>query len=242
MIVRLTRHRQHYRPSKKYMGHGVEDQPTVKHLRSQMTGFAGIVGINKLLRCIGLGSKRIADMEPRLKQLQDQLRDYTQYPARFNQIFAANGWLAHDSLNFDVLKQAVDTYTRQGKEQAEQVLVAYYAPDQVADRVPFLNHVEELRVRRRFIDFALAEHAAGRHYSAVPLLLMVIDGAANDAFGKGFHASDLSLDVWDSVMAADGAIHSIKEIFQRGRKKTRTEAIEMPYRGSDRRMMYKTNA
>jgi hypothetical protein len=59
---------------------------------------------------------------------------------------------------------------------------------------------------------------------------MVIDGAVNDAFGKGFHASDLSLDVWDSLMAADGAILSIKDIFQRGRKKTRVEPIDMPYR------------
>jgi len=76
----------------------------------------------------------------------------------------------------------------------------------------------------------LTEHAKGRHYSAVPLLLMIIDGAANEAFGKGFHSADLSLDVWDSLMAADGAIYNIKEIFQKGRKKTRIESIDMPYR------------
>lgn len=209
---------------------GVEDQPTAKHLRNQMAGFGMILRINKFLRGIGLGSKRIADLEPRFEEIRDQLREYTEYPARFNQIFAADGWLAHDSLNFDVLKQAVDTYSSQGKDQAVQILLAYYGPEQVAGRMFFLYHVEELRVRRRFIDFALTEHAAGRHYSAVPLLLMVIDGAANDAFGKGFHASDLSLDVWDSLMAADGAIYSIKEIFQKGRKKTRIEPIDMPYR------------
>lgn len=195
-----------------------------------MAGFGVIVHINKLLRCIGLGSKKIADLEPRIKEFRDQIREYTEYPARFNEIFAGDGWLAHDSLNFDVLKHAVDTYSSQGQEQAVQVLLNYYGPERVADRLFFFNHVEELRVRRRFIDFALADHAAGRHYSAVPLLLMVIDGAASDAFGQGFHASDLSLDVWDSLMAADGAIYGVKEIFQRGRKKTRTEPIDMPYR------------
>lgn len=209
---------------------GIEDQPSVKHLRDQMVGFGVILRINKFLRCIGLGSKKIADLEPRLKEFRDQISEYTEYPTRFNQIFSGDGWLAHDSLSFDVLKQAVDTYSSQGKEQAVQVLLNYYGPEEVADRLFFFNHIEELRVRRRFIDFALADYAAGRHYSAVPLLLMVIDGAANDAFGKGFHASDLSLDVWDSLLAADGAIYSVKEIFQRGRKKTRTEPIDMPYR------------
>lgn len=209
---------------------GIEDQPTVKHLQNQMTGLSVILRINKLLQCVGLGSKRIAEIHPNLNQMQDQLREYTKYPARFNQIFADDGWLAHDSLNFNILKQAVDTYTRQGKEQAVQILLAYYGPEQVAEREFLFNHVEEFRVRRRFIDFALTEHAEGRHYSATPLLLMIIDGAANEAFGKGFHSADLSLDVWDSLMAADGAIYNIKEIFQKGRKKTRIETIDMPYR------------
>ncbi len=209
---------------------GVEDQPTVKHLRSQMDGLGVLLRINKLLRCFGLGSKEIAGLESRFMEIQGQLREYTEYPDRFNKIFAADGWLAHDSLNFDVLKQAVDTYFSHGKEQAAQILLTYYGPEQVADRAFLFNHATELSVRRRFIDFALTENAAGRHYSAVPLLLMVIDGAVNDAFGKGFHTSGLSLDVWDSLMAADGAIYNIKEIFQRGRKKTRIESIEMPFR------------
>jgi hypothetical protein len=208
----------------------IKEQPTVKHLRDQTTGFGALLRINKLLRCIGLGSKRIADLEPQFQQMRQQLREYTEYPERFNEMFSADGWLAHDSLNFDVLKQAVDTYTAHGKSHALEILLDYYGAEQVAQRVFFFNHVEELRVRRRFIDFALTEHLAGRHYSAVPLLLMMMDGAVNDAIGKGFHASDLSLDVWDSLMVADGAIYRIKEIFQKGRKKTRDEVIDMPYR------------
>ena len=109
-------------------------------------------------------------------------------------------------------------------------MLDHYGPDQVAQRIFFLDHVEQLHVRRKLIDYALEDDRAGRYYSAVPLLLMVIDGAMNDATGKGFHASDITLDVWDSLMVADGAIYKIKEIFQKGRKKTRTERIDVPYR------------
>lgn len=202
----------------------------MKHLQDRMTGFGTLLEINKLLRCIGLGSEKIADLEPRFQWMQQRINEYTEYPERFNKIFSADGWLAHDSLNFEVLKQSVDTYAAHGRPDALKILLDYYGAEQVAHRLFFFNHVEELRIRRKFIDFALTEHMAERHYSAVPLLLMVIDGAVNDAVGKGFHASDLSLDVWDSLMVADGAIYRIKEIFQKGRKKTRDEEIDMPYR------------
>jgi len=59
---------------------------------------------------------------------------------------------------------------------------------------------------------------------------MIMDGAVNDAIGKGLHAEGISLDAWDSLTTADGAINDIKEIFQRGRRKTRTEEIAFPYR------------
>jgi len=209
---------------------GREEQPTIKHLREQMTAFGAIFRINKLLRGIGLGSKKITEIEPQYEQMRQQLLEFTEYPRKFNEYFSDDGWLAHDSLNFDVLKRAVDVYETEGKDRAVTILLDHYGADQVAERLFFFNHVAELRVRRKFINFALAEHREGRHYSAIPLLLMVIDGAMNDALGKGFHASDITLDVWDSPMVADGAIYKIKEIFQKGRKKTRIEPIDIPYR------------
>jgi hypothetical protein len=209
---------------------GIEEQPTVKHLREQMTAFGAILRINKLLRCIGLGSKKIAELGLQYDEMRQQVREYTDYPRKFNEYFSDDGWLAHDSLNFDVLKRAVDKYETKGKDRAVAILLDHYGPDQVAERLFFFNHVEEFRVRRKLIDYALAEDRAGRHYSAVPLLLMVIDGAVNDATGKGFHASDITFDVWDSLMVADGAIYKIKGIFQKGRRKTHTEPIDMPYR------------
>lgn len=208
----------------------IEEQPTVKHLREQMTAFGVILRINKLLRCIGLGSKKIAELQGKYDEMRQQLNEYINYPRKFNEYFSDDGWLAHDSLNFDVLKRAVDVYEMNGKDQAVRILLDYYGPAQVEERLFFFNRVEELRVRRKLIDYALIEDKAGRHYSAIPLLLMVIDGAMNDATGKGFHASGITLDVWDSLMVADGAIYKVKEIFQKGRKKTYMDSIDMPYR------------
>ncbi|MBI4621099.1 MAG: hypothetical protein HY739_13210 [Desulfobacterales bacterium] len=124
----------------------------------------------------------------------------------------------------------MDDYESKGADAAAQILLDYYGPDQVEKRMFFFLGLEELRVRRKFIDYALAEHKAGRYYSAIPLLLMIIDGAVNDATGKGFHTSGVSMDVWDSLTAADGAIYTIRDIFRKGRKTTCTNPISLPYR------------
>ena len=208
----------------------IEELPTVKYLTKQMTGLSVIMRINEALRRIGLGSEEIAKLQSKCKEMHQELTEYTEYPQKFNRYFSEAGWLAHDSMSFDVLKRAVDECETVGREQATEVLLDYYGPDQVEERLPLFLAVEALRTRRKFVDYALAENKAGRHYSAVPLLLMVIDGAANDATGKGFHASAVSLEVWDSLLASDGAIYRVKEIFQKGRRKTCTEPIDLPYR------------
>ncbi len=208
----------------------IEELPTVKHLKEQMTVFGAILRINKIPRFIGLGSNKINELQDKYDEMRQKLKELSEYPQKFNEYFSKDGWLAHDSMSLDVLKKAVDEYESKGKDEATKVLLDYYGPDQIEQRVLFFFGAEELRIRRKFIDYALVEHKAGRHYSAIPLLLMVIDGATNDATGKGFHARGVSLDVWDSLTTADGAIYGIRDIFQKGRKKTCTERIDLPYR------------
>jgi hypothetical protein len=207
---------------------GIDETPTFRHLDEQMRGFELILRANRMLRRIGLGSRALAELQQQMDDIRAQMRELADYPERFNQHFSKDGWLAHGRLDFSVMKRAVDVYETNGPEAATGVLLQYFGPDSIGDRLFFLNSVEELRVRRRLIDLAFADYQAGRYYAVVPLLLMFIDGAVNDAVGKGFHAQ--TLDLWDSITTADGAINDIKSIFQQSRRKTRTEPIQLPYR------------
>lgn len=115
----------------------IEELPSVKHLKEQMTGFGVILRINKVLRRIGLGSKKIAELQDEYGEMRQQFIEYTEYPRKFNEYFSKDGWLAHDSMNFDVLKRAVDEYESKGKDEATKVLLGYYGPDQVEQRLFF---------------------------------------------------------------------------------------------------------
>ena len=204
--------------------------PSFRHLKNQMVGLGVVVRINRILRCIGLGSKKISNLEAQYDEMRRQLTDLTEYPRKFNKIFAGDGWLAHESMNFEVMKKTVDDYESGKPDAAEQSLLSYYSAEQVEKKMFFFLGLEELRVRRKFIDYALAEYKDGRYYAVVPLLLMIIDGAVNDATGKGFHASAVDMDVWDCLTTSDGAIYTIRDIFKKGRKTTCTDTISLPYR------------
>ena len=195
-----------------------------------MVGLGAIIRINRILRCIGLGSKKISALQTQYDEMRRQLTELTEYPRKFNKIFSGDGWLAHESMNFEVMKKTVDDYESGKSEEAEQTLLNYYGAEQVEKRMFFFLGLEELRVRRKFIDYALAEYKESRYYSTVPLLLMIIDGAVNDATGKGFHTSGIDMDVWDCLTTSDGAIYTIRDIFKKGRKTTCTDNISLPYR------------
>ncbi len=159
-----------------------------------------------------------------------QMALLTDYPSRFNRYFSKEGWLAHGSFDLTVMKRVVDEIETHGLDKATDILLEYYGPENLRARMFFLNGTQELNERRRFIDLAFEDYVAERYHAVVPILLMVMDGAVNDAVGKGLHAESLQLDVWDSVTTADGAINDIKAIFQKSRCKTRTETILFPYR------------
>lgn len=208
----------------------IDETPSFKNLNDQMRGLDLILRANRVLRRIGLGSRQIASLEQQVNEIRMQMRDLADYPERFNRHFSKKGWLAHGRLDFTVMKRAVDECDASGLDAGSAVLLEYFGPESLRQRLFFLNGVEELRVRRRLIDLAFEDYQAGRHHAVVPVLLMLIDGAVNDTVGKGFHSEALDLQVWDSITTADGAINDIKSIFQQGRRKTRTDTILLPYR------------
>lgn len=211
-------------------GTGINATPSFKHYDKLARGLEQLLIVNSLLMRVGLGSKKLAEVRRELKEVRAHMRELADYHERFNRCFSKEGWLAFGFLDVEVLKQAVDECEAGRTDDATARLLQYFGPASVGDHLSRLNGVEEMRIRRRLIDLAFADYEAGRHHAVVPVLLMVIDGAVNDAIGVGFHSEALDLDAWDSLTAADGAIYDIKAIFQRGRRTTRTEPISLPYR------------
>lgn len=204
--------------------------PTFKDLRENISGFKILFKIYNFFHLFGLKNKKFDEMKEEFDDLCKKLDEYRKYVTKFNKYFSDEGWIVYDSLNFDFIKKAVESFESDGKEETQKLLLDYFSPENIEKEIFRLKFCKELTDRYRFIEFALTDYKAGRYYSTIPLLLMVIDGAVSDVVQRGFHAESIDLNVWDAVTSVDNGISTVKKIFQKTRKKTTTEPISFPYR------------
>lgn len=206
------------------------DFETVKQLEEQLSGIKIIVNINKGLRIIGLGSNRISNLEDKIKQLETQLKELKETPQLFNEYFSDRGWVTYDNLNHEFMRKAIQTYKKKGLDEAEKLILEYYQPENMKYEFIRLKALPALLKRYKFIEYAINDYTEKRYYSAIPLLIMIIDGTVNEIVGKGFHSERSEMDVWDSITNIDNGISKIRDIFRKGRNKTREEEISLPFR------------
>ena len=207
-----------------------DELPTINHLKQGMSGFKYLFKIYSFFGVFGLKNKKIDEAKKQSDQLSKMLEEHTHYTIKFNSIFSEDGWIVHDSIDHNLIKTAVDTFEKEGKEEAKKLLLEYFKPENIEKILFRFRFCVELKDRYKFIEYAFEDYKQERYYAVIPLLLMVIDGAVNDSIQKGFHAQNIDLTVWDSITSIDGGIDSVKQIFQKSRGKTRTEPITLPYR------------
>lgn len=206
------------------------EMDTIKHLEEQLTGMKALVKLNKGLRIIGLGSKKISELDEQISKLEMTLKELKETPLLFNKYFSDRGWITYDSLNHEFMKKVVQIYNDKGIDDAENEILEYYKPENLKFEFIRLKALPALLKRYKFIEFAMNDYSEEKYYSVIPLLLIIIDGTVNEIVGKGFHSEQSDLDVWDSITTIDDGISKIKDIFRKGRNKTRDEQISLPYR------------
>lgn len=130
-----------------------------------------------------------------------------------------------------MIEEVNKVYDENGLETAEQVLITYYS-SKVEEFIFLLkNNCEELLARYDLILKAFEDHKEGGYHASVPLFLMIIDGAVNDYTKiKGFFAEGTDVSAWDCLVGCSSGLSKIKNIYCKGRNKTNTEVIYLPYR------------
>ena len=203
---------------------------STKLLKERIKGFKQICTINKGLRIIGLGSKKISEIEGKIIKLGKDLETLIETPQEFNRLFSARGWISYDSLNVEFMQKVIQTYKHEGIDQSEELLLDHYKPKNLGLEIKKLRWVPSIAERYKFVEYAYIDYEAKRYYSVVLNLLTIIDGTINDVLGVGLHSKDANTDVWESITSIDHGLETIKSIFRKGRKKTRTGQINLPFR------------
>lgn len=136
-----------------------------------------------------------------LSQIENLIEKF-KFLDEFNCIYQQKGWIATESMNFEMTIKAVNIAKEESIEKGEEFLVDYYS-SHLKESFSRLNYPEDLRKREHLINWAYNDYIEERYYSCIFLLLSIMDGFVADfniAEGKGLSdANEENLYSWNSI-------------------------------------------
>ncbi|WP_122087933.1 hypothetical protein [Halalkalicoccus subterraneus] len=198
---------------------------------------------DQFLVSVGINSESVEDFDVWADEL-------SRLPDDFNNHFIENGWICYEHLNASVAQEAVELADEGNKEAAEEVLVESYDEDTIDYQLNVLKQVEGFtdkeyiepdkegtsQSRWELAQKALDDYVANRYHASVPVVIALADGMVQQAHvnstgeGGNLSAESANHEAWNSIAAHSTGLERLKDVIMRGRLKTRTAEIEIPYR------------
>jgi hypothetical protein len=185
-----------------------------------------------LFKLLGADLTSIDGAMAKIGELEEMAEELAMIPDRFNDLFAARGWIIYDFMNIDAATAAIERGESGDIEGAEALLVDHYNPDRLEWYLQTMMAVDAFRPRMRLARLALIDYSEGRYHACIPVILALLDGLISELHEQrlGFFAHDVKLKAWDSIAGHSKGLNVLVRIFQKRRYKTRTEEITLPYR------------
>jgi hypothetical protein len=218
----------------------IRDIPSLKKPLQDLEGLKTIKDamplLSPLLNELGVDINQIDTQLAKIEELEPSAKEMASIPDRFNDLFASRGWIMYESMNDEVAKAAIKKAESGDVDGAETDLIAYYNVETVELKLNEMKGVETFRERWPLARKALIDYREERYHACVPVILALLDGMVNELHEigrgskKGFFAEGANLEAWDSISAHNRGLKALADIFRKGRKKTTTDKISIPYR------------
>lgn len=213
------------------MSDKIEDNSSFEEFRNDLKGGKSVKKIVSFLAPFSSRARSLLDAFQNFDEIEKQFEEISKSPDQFNHYFSELGWIAHESGNHDLILECIALAEADDVKAAEDRLADHYTSDAIQWMVTATYGVTEFRMRNNLIKAAFEDTKAQRFHSAIPLLLMIIDGTVNDiSKSKGFFAENTDLTAWDSIAAHSSGLSKLRDILNVTRKSTTTEEIFFPYR------------
>lgn len=185
-----------------------------------------------LLKGLGADVDKMNQSLEKVDELSKATFEMTSIPDRFNDTFAEHGFILYDMMNFEIATKAVERAEAGQLKEALQDIVDYYNPETVQRLLGRMKTVKAFGPRLILAYKALNDFKEERYHACVPVVLALMDGLVNDLHEdhRGFFSESTELEAWDSIAAHSKGLGKLVQIFRKGRYKTTTESIHLPYR------------
>lgn len=217
-------------------GSSLGDVPHMKKLRTDIENMLTLKHtlpvFGPVLEAFGVDTVKVAATLSGIQDLHNSVTELHNLPDRFNRLFAERGWIMYSQMNVEVARTALGMAEAGDFFRAETTLANYHDGDDLNRLLRSMYGVRAFRPRMRLAQLALIDHNAGRYHASIPVVLALMDGMVSDLHPehKGTSAEDTELVAWDSIAAHEQGLGLLLDLFRKGRRKTVTEQISVPYR------------
>jgi len=212
------------------MDERLSENPSFKKFEKQLQGFEALSKMFKVLSKFCITNESVLNEIKKIPELRNSFNELSIIPEKFNTLFSTRGWIAYESMNFEVIKETVQLAEEGDIIKAETRLIEYYKPENIYWRITALQGLKEFKPRMQLLEKAFLDYKEKRYYACIPIVLMMIDGFVNDIEEKGFFAEGTNLSAWDSIAAHSSGLNVLAKILGQTRKKTSLEPISIPFR------------
>lgn len=204
----------------------------MEDIESFETFKTGFPILKPLLKILGVDTSSIENAFGDIQNLAQEIMEFSEIPDRFNDLLSNRGWIMFERMNMDIAKEAVIEAEQGNFESAEEILVEYFNPDFVERELKTMLPVTAYRPRMELTEKAMEDYRDQRYHACIPVVLAQIDGLVSDLHEKqrGFFAENTNLEAWDSLAAHSKGLNQLSAILRKGRKRTVSESISVPYR------------
>lgn len=161
--------------------------------------------------------------------IERSAKELSSLPIKYNDLFLEYGWMAHESLNTEIMKKAIKVFESEGLETAEIYIMNNYE-DMLKENLKFVLMPSVLYRRKRLIELSVKDYMEGRYHASIPVILMLLDGTLNDLQDSSLFSRNANLTTWDSLTGYKEGLESIIRKYNINRTKTNEEELEFPYR------------
>lgn len=218
------------------------DEPQIKDIPSIKKTLQGIKTIKSLkpfilflhpfLKILGIDKFEEVYSKYDIDDLDRRMDELSSLPDRFNDLFAERGWILFDQMGVEISKTAISKAESGDCDGAEIELANYFNAQTVQSKLETMMVVQAFRARMPLAQKALIDYREGRYHACIPVILALLDGMITEVnqHRLGFFAEDVNLEAWDSIAGHSKGLMALSNIFKKGRRKTSTEQITIPYR------------
>lgn len=146
--------------------------------------------------------------------------------ALFSERYVPLGWANYDRMSSTVLTELANCHVAQG----QQILTQYHLDEQTVKVLGYRFHLPQFQSWAAIYERAIERCKAEDWLSAVPLVLIIIDGICTTSSGKHPFSGGADAEVFDTQTSGTGGLAEALKVLGATRRKLSEDAIDAPFR------------